>query len=140
MAGSWLPLSIAPLAPGDATAAASPFALGKLEPIHAIVPQCLLLFDSWSISLSNGLAAAQILRVQVYDPAGSGSSSLAESCAEALALSSGILRSDSEESFVLPEFPVEIVRLGIEADDPARAPPRIALHLRLAVDAGPWSR
>jgi hypothetical protein len=104
------------------------------------VPQCLLLFDSWSISLSNGLAAAQILRVQVCDPAGSGSLSLAESCAEALVLSSGILCSDSEESFVLPEFPVEIVRLGIEADDSARAPPRIALHLRLAVDVDPWSR
>jgi len=58
----------------------------------------------------------------------------------ALVLSSSILRSDSEESFVLPEFPVEIVRLGIEADDPARVPPRIALHLRLAVDVDPWSR
>lgn len=140
MAESWLPLSIAPLVPVDAAATASPFALGTLEPIHAIVPLCLLLFDSYPIGLSNGIAAAQILPVQAYDPAGSGSSSQAESCAEALVLSFSILCSDSEESFVWPRFPVEIIRLGIEADDPAHAPPHIALHLHPAVDADSWSR
>ena len=86
------------------------------------------------------LVAAQIQPVQFCDPAGSGSLLLAGSCAEALVLSSGILRWDSEESSVLPEFPAETVRLGTEADDPARVPPRIALHLRLAVDVDPWSR
>jgi hypothetical protein len=140
VAGSWLPLSIAPLVPVGATAAASPFALYKLEPIHVIVPRFLLLFDSWPTSLSNGLAVAQILPVLVYDPAGSSSLSPAESCGETLVLSSGILCSDSEESFVWRGLPEEIVRLGIEADDPARALPRIALHLRLPVDLDPGSR
>ena len=115
MARNSLLLEVVLLVPVGAATSVSPFALDRLEPIHANERLCLHLFYFWTTSLLNVISRVQNLLNLSVDPIGFGSLCLANNCDLDLDLSFCILHSDIEESYVLLGLLVVIVHLGIDA-------------------------